>query len=146
MKLALLAAAPLLLMASCSSPRSPERETFLATERVVVSGELARSETTWTLRNLVAEEPTGGPSRLRELGVTAFADLDEDGEIDDSERRGSWHVSSSTKASRLSANGMFGAEELPLADLSALKLEVRVTFVGTELPSEEVVTIVPLGF
>lgn len=98
---------------------------LMATGRVSVTADLRVDEETWSLRNIRA---TGDLVSLRELSVTAFTDLDADGEVGEDERRGSWRVESGRATKNLSAAGKLTVGSLGNYEASVWKLEVRVTY------------------
>lgn len=127
MKTPLLAPTILLLLTpSCASTSGAEDSMVLmATGRVSVTADLHVDEETWSLRNIRA---SGDLVSLRELSVTAFTDLDADGEVGEDERRGSWRVESGRATKNLSAAGKLTVGSLGNYEASVWKLEVRVTY------------------
>jgi|GEM_PF-4209895 len=119
----------LLLAASCSSTAgSSDSMVLMSTGRVTVTADLDVDGETWSLRNIRAAGTERGSVNLRDLSVTAFTDLDADGEVGEDERRGSWKVESGRATQSLAAAGKLTVGSLGNFDASVWKLEVRVVY------------------
>lgn len=126
MKFAPLSFLVLLLTASCASTSA--NKTLMSTERVRVNADLEVRKDAWKIRNIEALKMGPGPARLTQLSITAFADVNNDGQVQEEERRGNWFVNSSSGSVHLAAGGKLSLSSLEDFDPDVWKLEVLVTY------------------
>lgn len=133
--------------AACSSMNSDGRkvQTLFVTGRVTVESYTSRDEEGARLLLVSAQTIPNAPSRLTELSVTLFEDVDDDGQVGAGEQRSRWHATSSAGTARLAASGndFLGAEQTAAAS-KQLKLEVRVVYVSSGGAVEEERAVVPM--
>lgn len=146
MKLLPLALPLVLLAPSCSSLGSGgERDTLMTTSRVVVTADVRYGDDSWSVRDVAAQVTASTNSHLFELRVTAFMDMNANGQIDEGEQGGTWHVSSGTGSLNLSTSGKVGIELADGFDPEVWKLEVRARFSRDNATLDEDVAIVPFS-
>ena len=100
----------------------------MSTERVRVEADLEVRKDAWKIRNIEALKMGPGPSRLTQLSITAFTDVNNDGQVQEDERRGNWFVNSSSGSAHLAAAGKLALSSLEDFDPEVWKLEVLVTY------------------
>ena len=134
-----------LLGAACSSTNNHRKaDTLFVTGRVTVESFTSRGEEGARLMLVSAHTDRDVPSRLTELTVTVFEDLDDDGQIGAGEQRSRWHVTSTAGTSTLAASGndFLGAKQS--AASTNLKLEVRVVYASADGAVDEDRAVVPM--
>jgi hypothetical protein len=132
--------------AACSSMRSDDRkvQTLFVSGRVTVESYTSRDEEGARLLLVSAQTIPNAPSRLTELSVTLFEDVDGDGQVGAGEQRSRWHATSTAGTARLAASGndFLGAKQS--AESKQLMLEVRVVYLSQGGAVEQEGAIVPM--